>query len=443
MTMSRTSQRDFARRMRIAGSSLTLASATLLGALVAALDARVLGAIALLLIIPLFIVTGPTRLVVWVMGAGSLVAPTIWPLLASVGKTDIYVGDVLLVLSTTTALAHQKARRRHKIALIATFFMVFGLLRSGPAGAISFIRIMEPIIGGIALGSFLPAKYDLWRDVRWMCLIIIATGPLFGPLSQRWTGLSGGSNETALIAAVTVILGVTQRHPAMRFVLVGAGLTGLAGARGIAATIALFAGLATFSVVARHRRASLQRIRRISPILACSIGLPALFVLPLLRPDLMVTLKVHAAQAELFGDAFRKVNPLIGAGWSDADQATFSYTVLKDLHDVYLDVIVYLGIPGILLFAALVLVALRSADPLTRAILITVLTWLNTVGAFPGAGWGVLGLTIAVAVSRSGYEAEPRSRAATSSHRSREIANALGSAGSGSGAATSRLASGS
>jgi hypothetical protein len=375
------------------------ALAAVAGVVAALPDRRVLCGLALAGGVPLFVGAGRPRLIVWVMGAGLLVSPTIWPLLASLGPVDIYVGDALVVVAGAAALARGKGGTRQRIAAVITLITIFGLARSDPAGDISFLRVMEPVIGGLALGLFLPPKYELWNDVRWMLLISIATIPLFGSTAGRWSGLSGGPNYVAVAAAVAVILGMTQRTAIMRVILVGAGLTGLAGARGIAAAIALVCGVAVLSVV-RHKVMFFGRPRRISVFWVLMLGCGALFLMPLLRADTSLTLRVHSDQAALFWSAFQKVDPFVGAGWSAVDQATFTYTAMKDLHDVYLDLLAYLGVIGFALFAVLLTLLIRGADPVTRAIVVAVAVWSNTVGAFPGIGWGLLGLATAATISR-------------------------------------------
>lgn len=383
----------------IAANSSLLGMAILFGVMVATLGGKTLFVVVLSVATILFIIAGRTRLVVWVMGAGFLVAPTTWPLLASLGPIDVYVGDLLLAVATVAALIRTKTSAQSKIVFVLVLFIVFGVARSEPTGIISFLRVVEPIIAGVALGLFLPPKYDLWRDVRWMCLTIIATTPLFGSMTSRWSGLSGDANSIALIASVTVILGITQRDVVTRTLLVAVGLTGLIGARGITATIALVAGIATLSILGQ-KVMFLGKLRRISASLVLAFSCTAALLIPLLRVDGALTLKVHIDQASLFWNAFANVNPFVGGGWDSTDPAVFTYTILKDLHNVYLDMIIYLGVLGVTLFGMLLVLMMRGSDPVTRAVLITAVVWLNTMGAFPGVGWGIIGLTIAMAISR-------------------------------------------
>ena len=95
---------------------------------------------------------------------------------------------------------------------------------------------------------------------------------------------------------------------------------------------------------------------------------------------------------------------MVGGGWSQVDPTalmdTYRYTHLEGLHNVYLDIAVYLGIIGSGMFLMLLWHTWRPRDLVTRAVLVATVVWFNTTGAFPCAGWGVLGLAVAASTCR-------------------------------------------
>ncbi|WP_433240116.1 hypothetical protein ACQPYK_33905 [Streptosporangium sp. CA-135522] len=373
-------------------------SAALLGAMVVWAKADVLAWAVLLVGVPLFVFAAPARLVVWGMAFCVLTVTAVWPKLTSVGGVDIYVGDAILLLTAVTALIRAKAVMWHRLITVVIVFAVFGVMRSDSTGAAAFLRMIEPLIAGVAVGMFLRPGADLWRDVRWIFVIMIATVPLVSDLSGRWAGFPGGPNEIGLVSVVVMVLGTVERNRPTKLLLIGAGLVGLVGSKGISATVALIAGLAMLARMSESGWFARTRMRRVNPLMIALAGMLAVAFVPVVRPDLATTVDIHVTQAGVFGQLFAKTDPLVGSGWANADQGVFVYTPYQDLHDVYLDITVYLGIAGIALFALLLWLALRAADPLSRALLVSVAVWFNTTGAFPGPGWGVLGMVIAAAL---------------------------------------------
>ncbi|MFD8531167.1 hypothetical protein ACFV0L_27480 [Streptosporangium canum] len=383
-------------------------SAALLSAMVAREQTEVLGWAALLVGVPLFVFAAPARLIVWVMALCVLSVTAVWPTLTSVGGVDVNAGDALLLLTAVAALVRAKDGTRHVLIAVIALFVVFGVARSELSGAVAFLRVVEPLIAGVAVGLYLRPGTDLWRDARWICVLMIATVPLVSDFDGRWAGFPGGPNEIGLVSAVVTVLGAAERNRAVKLLLIGAGLTGLVGSRGIAATVALIAGLVMLTRVSRSGWLARMRLRRVHPLVIVLFGILAVTFVPVIRPDLSTTVDIHAAQAGVFGQLFAKTDPLVGSGWATVDRSAFASTPYEGLHDVYLDIAAYLGVVGIALFALLLWLAMRAADPLTRAVLAGVAVWFNTTGAFPGPGWGILGLVIAAALCHARlHAAEP------------------------------------
>ncbi|MGI5156874.1 hypothetical protein [Microbispora sp. CA-102843] len=349
--------------------------------------------------IPVFLLAAPDRLVALTLAVAALSVPEAWPTLASPGGVDISLGDALAVLAATTALLRRKAPLSHRLVVAVVLFLVAGVVNSDWDGALAFLRMAGPLAFGVVLGLFARPGLDLWRDVRWLCVLLIATAPLISDPAARWAGFPGGPNEVGLVAAVLTVLGAAERRRPVKLVLVAVGLAGLAGSKGIVSTIAMIAGLAMLGRLSPAGWMARTRMSRVHPLLLVVSALVAVAVIPVVRPDLPVTLSVHAAQAGVFGSVVDQGDPLFGAGWANVDPAAFAGTPLRELHNVYLDVAAYLGLLGLVLLGLILLPVVRRADPLTRAVLCTVVVWFNTTGAFPGPGWGMLGLVLAATIA--------------------------------------------
>jgi hypothetical protein len=348
--------------------------------------------------VPVFLLAAPDRLVALTLAVAVLSVPEAWPTLASPGGVDISVGDALAMLAVTTALLRRKASLSHSLGVAVVLFLVTGVVNSDWDGAMAFLRMALPLAFGVSLGVFARPGLDLWRDVRWLCVLLVATAPLISDSAARWAGFPGGPNEVGLVAAVLTVLGAAEPRRPVKLVLVAVGLAGLAGSKGIVSTIAMIAGLAMLSRLSPGGRLTRTRMSRVHPLLIVVSALVAVVVIPAVRPDLPVTLSVHAVQAGVFGTVVGQGDPLLGAGWAQVDPAAFTGTPLRELHNVYLDVAAYLGLLGLVLFGLILLPVVRRADPLTRAVLCTVVVWFNTTGAFRGAGWGMLGLVLAATI---------------------------------------------
>lgn len=355
----------------------------------------------------LFMVVAPPWLIVLMTAAVVAISPTAWPRLGELGGADVYLGDVLLVLFSLTALL--RARRHPGMPVLGAVgaFVLYGLVRgilgSDAESTVTFLRVMEPVMAGAAVGVFLPRGLGLWHTARWALLGVLATVPFSGDTRIRWSGLPGGPNEVALVAAVLVVLGVAATSKPVRSLFVLGGLWGLVGSRGITALAAALAGVAVLSLgwsrwVRRGEKGPVH------PLTIACAAIAACLLVPRIRPDLDVTIYVHTAQAQSFWSSLASTNPLIGGGWSVQDSealaGAYRLTDLRGLHNVYLDTPVFLGVVGLGLFLLVLWRAWRSGDLITRAVLVTVAVWFNTTGAFPGVGWGILGLVVAACASQ-------------------------------------------
>ncbi|KDN75063.1 hypothetical protein DF19_26260 [Streptomyces olindensis] len=353
----------------------------------------------------LFMVIAPPGLLVLMTAVVLVISPTAWPHLGELGGADVYLGDAFLLLFGLAALLRVRHHRGMPVLGAVAAFVLYGLVRgmlgSATESTVTFLRIVEPVLAGTAVGLLLPRGFGLWRTARWALLGVLATVPFVGDTHIRWSGLPGGPNEVALVAAVLVVLGAAATSKSARSLLVLSGLWGLVGTRGIIASAAALTGLAVLSL---GRRLRTQRGEKglVHPLTIACAAVVACLVVPRIRPDLDVTIYVHTTQAQSFWSTFASTNPLIGGGWSEGDSQAlvdaYRRTDLLGLHNVYLDIAVFLGVVGLGLFLLVLWCAWRSSDRLTRAVLVTVAVWFNTTGAFPGVGWGLLGLVVAACV---------------------------------------------
>ena len=351
------------------------------------------------------IFAAPLRVVVWVAGAGALVAPTTWPVIASAAGVDLYVGDGLLLVAGVAALVRRKRGLwLGMLGLVAAIFALV-LVRSDLVGVIAFGRIIAPVVVLLLVAWVTPRGYDFWRDFRWGAVVVLASIPLTdGLAASRWTSIAGGPNETALIAAVALVLGFTHKASLWRYGLILAGAAALVGTSGIAGTVGAVAGVIVYSVSSRG-----LHLGKGSPIVALWLILTAVFVVPLVRPDMATSVAAHVFQARAFVEIVLGGDPFFGAGWANVHVSAFTGSDILGLHNVYLDVMAFTGLIGSLVFAAILVVTWRQGDVVARSVLAVWLVWVNTTGAFPGVTWGVLGLILAaVACTRSDQVAEER-----------------------------------
>jgi hypothetical protein len=379
-----------------------------LAALAAASPGHALG-ILLLTGAALFVITARPGLIVLVMTMAAVIHPSAWPPLGALWGGTFHFGDATFVVVCFAALLRCRSVPRAPVLKVLAAFLLFGLLRSvtahGFENALSFLRVMEPVIAGAVVSLSLPRDFDLWRWARWGLLGALATVPLFGSTMDRWYGLPGGSNEVALVAAVLVVIGAAESNKAARALFVASGLVGLLGARGIGAAAGALAGLAVLALGRSKQVQSVGTKRGINLLVFACAAAAAFLLIPVIRPDMHLTLQIHTLQAESFWGAFEATNPLVGSGWSQVDPTalmdTYRYTHLEGLHNVYLDIAVYLGLIGSGMFLMLLWHTWCPRDLVTRAVLVATVVWFNTTGAFPCAGWGVLGMAVAASACRT------------------------------------------
>ena len=360
-------------------------------------------------LVVLVIFTGSPRLVVWLAGIGVLVDQGQWPIVAGAAGVDIYVGDLLALVAVAASLAQARQRSfwRRGMLLLA-LLLAWAVLRSDSVGQVAFARILLPLGVMLAVARLLPEGYDLRRDLRWFALAVLISVPLVegGPAS-RWTSIAGGANETALIGAIAIALGFTYVG-AWRYLLWLVGAALIVGTAGITATIATVAVILYYAVASKR---STVRLGRGSLLLAIWIVLVAVFAVPLLRGDISTTLNAHLFQVDKLSAVLRSGDPVFGTGWTSINLAIFNNTDVIGLHNVYLDVLAYLGAVGLLLLLALLVAIWRRGDVVTRALLVVWIVWVNTTGAFPGTAWGVLAFVLAsAAVLHVESEQEPEHR---------------------------------
>ncbi|MEV1068824.1 hypothetical protein [Streptomyces sp. NPDC050263] len=402
---------------------------TLLAVLTGLGQVHLIVGVALLIGVLLFIGTAQPRLVLLLTGVFVVTPPTAWPRVGQLGEATIHVSDVLLVLLAFASLIHPRRRRPTPVLKVLGVFLLLGVFRSslgeGPGSTASFLRVVEPVVAGAAVGLLLPRDCDVWRTVRWALFGVLAAVPLFGETFPRWYGLPGGPNEVALVAAVLVVLGVAESNKGLKILFFCGGMVGLIGSKGILASAGALAGVTVLSL-ARRSHSREARTSRINPWTIVGAMVCAGWAIPLLRPDMAVTFQIHATQAQSFWPTMAATNPLFGGGWTTADRdalmSTYLQTHIYGLHNVYLDVAAFLGVFGLFTFLLLLWRAWRNSDRLTRAVLATVAVWFNTTGAFPGVGWGILGLVVAATVGHVPADRQsflPLAKAPTVSSRSR------------------------
>lgn len=340
-----------------------------------------------------FAATAQPVLLVVTFAVAALVEPTSWPPLVGLGGVTVYLGDLLLLLATLTALLYRgrsaPANTRRILALLLALLLLWVTVRSSIEGSVAFARVAAPVAAALALTLALPAEFDVLRPVRWVILVGYATIPLLGSTSGRWSSLAGGPNETALVAASGLVIAARVRSP----LLGAASLAVLAGTRSISGATAALVGLLVLTLASRG--SALHKTGRL--VVVGWLMVFAIAVLPLLRPDVGVTIAAHTYQANQLREVLASGDLLLGTGWANIDEALFRSDILG-LHNVYLDVLAFSGVIGLTLFISLLVVAWRRSTPPGRALLAVWAVWINTTGAFPGAAWGVLGLVLAACV---------------------------------------------
>lgn len=365
----------------------------MVGYVVATDQWAVLGVFAVVAVSAWFVVAAPWPVVVRTAAIGMLIEPTVWPA-ASIGPLDLRVGDLLLGLVFLVIAARRRVPGGGYMWVLLSALTLYALARSDTDGDIAFLRIMLPLWLGVALAVAVPVGYQVWNDIRTVCLVILGSAILAdGFPAGRWDSWAGGPNQTGLVAAVVIVLGLTatRRH---RFIVVMLGLTALAGARSIAALLAAVVAVVIVSFAANRHR---LRLGRRAPVLAAYLVVMVAVVVPILRPDYVATIGRHLEQAQAFSIPSTAGGALAGGGWAHVDVRAFTFSEISGLHNVYLDWLAFLGVAGWLLFAALVATIFRQGDLTVRVALVAWLVWINSSGAFPGAPWGLLGLLLAAA----------------------------------------------
>lgn len=342
------------------------------------------------------VLVAPPRVVLWVAGAGALVSQGSWPLVTSIIGGDVYLGDLLALGAVVAALTRTGLRSWWRGPLVLVALLVgWAVLRSAPAGEISFARIMLPLVVMLVVVRALPDGHDLRRDLRWFPLAVLVSIPLLDALSSsRASSIAGGPNETALIGGLGVVLAVTYRGLWRVLLAVVGGLLLTAGA-GVTALVATAVALIVYSV---SRGAVAGRRGRVPPIVAAWAIVAVAAVVPILRPDVWETIHAHLFQASKTSRVLAAGDPVLGSGWANVDQSAFFDTDVSGLHNVYLDFLAQLGAVGLTALVAMLVLAWRRGDSTTRALLVLWAVWVNTTGAFPGSAWGVLGFVLACAV---------------------------------------------
>ncbi|MGW0697746.1 hypothetical protein ACWD0A_00015 [Streptomyces sp. NPDC002867] len=363
----------------------------------------------------LFVCLAPRGLIVVVTTIAAVIHQAAWPQLGTFLGGTLHTGDAVFVAVCVAALLRCSSAPRTPVLKFLVVFLLFGVARTvlnnGAESTLSFVRVMQPVVAGAVVGLVLHRDFDLWRFVRWGLLAVLVTVPLFGDTTGRWSGLPGGPNEVALVAAVLVVLGAADSSRAARALFVLSGLVGLFGSRGIGASAGALAGLAVLALGRRQWNRAAGTHRGVNILVVLVAAASAVVLIPQVRPDLHVTLWVHTVQAESFWGAFEATNPLLGSGWSQVDPSAlvdaYRSTHIEGLHNVYLDIAVYLGAVGASLFLVILWHAWRPRDMATRAVLVTTLVWFNTTGAYPCAGWGILGLVVAASACQASASVQP------------------------------------
>lgn len=348
----------------------------------------------------------PPRVLVWIAGAGVLVAPGVWPILVTVAGVDVLLGDVLIALAVLAALVRHRQRRVWWLAAaLVVMLACWAVLRSEPSGDLAFARIVLPLLVMLAVTPALPEGFDLRRDLRWFPIATLVSVPLVGGLSLlRWSSIAGGSNETGLIGAAAILLGFTYRD-GWRYLLWAVGLMLLGGSAAIAASLAAGAGIVYYAVAPK---VASRNLGSGSPLLALWGLTLGVTIVPLLRVDVVDTIDAHLFQISKLGRVLEAGNPTLGLGWGNIDRAAFFNSDVVGLHNVYLDVFAYLGVIGAVPFAGLLVAVWIRGDVVARTLLIAWAVWVNTAGAFPGIAWGFLGFVIAAAqLSQRRIETSP------------------------------------
>jgi len=348
--------------------------------------------------------------------AVSVVAPLAWvgavgvvaglidyaalPSIADEMDLDVRLTDVLLLLVLIVAVIRGRLVSTLHPLVPAGAVVVWGLSRTGVTeGSISFIRIVGPtVLLGFALPRLFRDVDSLWRVVRVVCVVLIATAPFLttpereaiNPGVSRYSGIVGGPNELGLVGATLVAL-AWNTSGSRRVVYVGVGAVGLWQARSVSSILAAVFAL----IIAQLSSPKATKGRRVfSPLLLMAAVPTAVLLVPALRPDLRETLGIHLAQATSITDALGAGHPVWGVGWAQDLRGALPPGQIT-LHNTYLDWLAYLGLIGLLTLAAWFGVLARSADNFGKAALAAVVVWLNTSGAFPSVAWGILGLVAA------------------------------------------------
>jgi hypothetical protein len=331
-----------------------------------------------------------------------LVAPTRLVVLASIGDAQIRVGDVAIALLALAFLVRGRASG-YRVPTAMLVFVGWCLLRgSSVAGVVTIAKMAEYLIGPFLLLRFSVSRETIWRYVAAYCVVATVTAPLFSIIGKRSQGLPGGPNELGLMGGCLIVLALSAgiaRSRATTSLLLIIGATALLMSGSVSSILATGLGIAMIAS-SHSSRATVRRFVSAPVLMVAALALP--LAVPAIRPDAAETLRAHRSQSSLFGESFRSVDPVIGGGWGQAERAPIDRpdVPLSGLHNTYLQLLVDVGLVGLVLFGLVVLSAFRRSPP-ESALILLLGGWLVSVTATPGAPWGLLGLTIVSATLKA------------------------------------------
>ena len=362
-----------------------------------------------------------------------LVGPAEWPQLTSIAGVDVRLGDLLVVVVMTGAALVGRRGPVTRLHVATALLVTWGLVRAGIYGAdaVSFAKTVQPLVVGLAIHR-LAGGVDLGRVVRWFAGVSILTVPFWpsqygaqarrlGLSTERWAGLPGGPGELGLLSGALVVLAWRQLRGRQRLLTAGLGAVGLIGTKSVSATVA-----ATVALLLSHphRKGAFGRLRRRlggrRVVLALVAAAVLVVAVPAFRPDAVLSGGLHASLAR---DGMKVVgaeaNPLIGGGWTSADEAlgtsadsTQRERDIAQVHNTFIQWAADLGLIGLGLlvwWAVTLLRRLRTA-PISFGLTAMVLVFMNSTGAFPSSSWGLLAVLMTCALIRPATSSAPGAR---------------------------------
>ncbi len=352
-----------------------------------------------------FLAIAPRAWIATVAIATTFVAIQLFPQISRVGQGEIRLPDAILGGAFVAAMIRGEGTTRSRIKSLSIALAAYGVLRTGVGGAtISYLRVIEPLLLVYIVPRLVDNRYPIWRVVR-VCATVICIQALVStpPGVLRVTSWAGGPNETGLIAAALIIVTLAtggRRSLTTLSLVLGAIVVFRSGS--LSTGIALGIGLVVLALQRRHLPRLTVFRRIISPAVAVLL-LPFVIIIGVAaRPDVASTWSIHTRQAESSAAALQRVNPIVGNGWKAAPALALQVSNLgfATFHDVYIDFVVNLGLIGLVLLLWLFW-RIGRAGGIATAIIALVAVWLNTVGGFPDAAWGLVGCAAAAAVLQS------------------------------------------